>query len=447
MDISVGMVSLGCAKNQVDAEMLMAALQSEGFRLEADAALADIAIVNTCGFIDSAKREAVEEILELAKLKEEGKIKKIVVTGCMAERYQEEIRREIPEVDAVMGIGANAEIANSIKAMLDKGHYESFPDKILMPLYGERVLSTPSYFAYIKIAEGCDNCCTYCAIPSIRGRFRSRSMEDIEQEAKNLVAGGAREIILIAQDTSRYGMDLYGEFSLAPLMKRLCKIDGIHWLRVLYCYPEAVTDELLEVMAAEDKIVKYMDLPLQHVSENILKAMNRGGSPKSLMELITHIRQTVPGITLRTTFITGFPGETEEDFEELANFVKWAEFDRMGCFPYSPEEGTPAATMPKQLDDETKLRRAELLMELQADVMERKGHELIGSDIELLVEGFDRYAECWFGRSPMDAPDIDCKVFVAPDSLPEGKKLSLGEFVQAEVLDYMDGDLFVQIEY
>ena len=438
MQISVGMVSLGCVKNQVDAEMLMAQLEKDGFILKDDAAMADVAIVNTCGFIDSAKQEAVEEILELAKLKDEGRIKKIVVTGCLAERYKEEIHNELPEIDAVVGIGGNSEIGKVILEMMDTGFVQSFPDKTNMPLCGERVLSTPSYFAYIKIAEGCDNCCTYCAIPSIRGGFRSRTIESIEEEAKMLAENGAKEIILIAQDTTRYGMDIYGEYSLAKLLKRLAKIESIHWIRTLYCYPEAITDELLDVMASEEKVVKYLDLPLQHADGKVLKRMNRQGDRASLTALISKIRSTVPGVTLRTTFIVGFPGEIEENFTELAEFVKEIRFDRMGCFAYSQEDGTPAATMPEQIDDEVKMRRAEILMQNQMDIMQEKGEAMIGQKIEVLTEAFDRYAECWFGRSSMDAPDVDGKIFFSV----KDKKPTLGEIVQVEITDCIDCDLF-----
>lgn len=437
--ISVGMVGLGCAKNQVDAEMLMASLKNDGFVLKDDAALADIAIVNTCCFIESAKRESIEEILELARIKNEGRIKKIVVTGCMAERYKEEIHKELPEVDAVVGIGGNANIASILRDMVKSGEYtESFPDKILMPLVGERELSTPSYFAYIKIAEGCNNRCTYCAIPSIRGRFRSRTMESIEEEARRLVENGAKELILIAQDTTRYGQDLYGEYSLPELMRRLCKIEGLVWLRTLYCYPEAITDELIDTIANEEKIVKYIDLPLQHASGRLLKTMNRVGNRESLSVLMEKIRSRIPGVTLRTTFITGFPGETEEDFTELAEFVKETRFDRMGCFPYSKEEGTAAAKMPNQIDEETKLRRAEILMDYQMEILQDNGDDLIGEELEVMVEGFDRYAECWFGRSQMDSPDVDGKVFFV---VGENKPM-LGDFVTVSIDDCIDGDLF-----
>ena len=438
MAYTVGMVSLGCAKNQVDGEVLMASLKNAGFLTVDDAALADIAIVNTCGFIESAKRESIEEILELAALKKEGKIKKLVITGCLSERYQKEMHQELPEADAVLGIGANGDIAPLLTKMMEENTYvESFPDKARMPLCGDRELTTPSYFAYVKIAEGCDNRCSYCAIPLIRGGYRSRTMESIEEECKGLVANGAKELVLIAQDTSRYGIDLYGEYSLAKLMRRLCRIDGLRWLRVLYCYPDSITDELLDTMAQEEKIVKYIDLPLQHASGPILKAMNRRGDRQSLTALMNKIRERVPGVVLRTTLITGFPGETEEDFTELAEFVKDVKFQRLGCFAYSQEEGTPAAELPGQLDEEVKAHRAELIMDRQMEIMERQGMELIGKTLEVLVEGYDRYAECWFGRSWRDAPDVDGKIFFTTG----GKRPRLGSFVQVRVEDCMDCDL------
>ncbi len=438
MAYTVGMVSLGCAKNQVDGEVLMASLKNAGFLTVDDAALADIAIVNTCGFIESAKRESIEEILELAALKKEGKIKKLVITGCLSERYQKEMHQELPEADAVLGIGANGDIAPLLTKMMEENTYvESFPDKARMPLCGDRELTTPSYFAYVKIAEGCDNRCSYCAIPLIRGGYRSRTMESIEEECKGLVANGAKELVLIAQDTSRYGIDLYGEYSLAKLMARLCRIDGLRWLRVLYCYPDSITDELLDTMAQEEKIVPYIDLPLQHASGPILKAMNRRGDRQSLTALMNKIRERVPGVVLRTTLITGFPGETEEDFTELAEFVKDVKFQRLGCFAYSQEEGTPAAELPGQLDEEVKAHRAELIMDRQMEIMERQGMELIGKTLEVLVEGYDRYAECWFGRSWRDAPDVDGKIFFTTG----GKRPRLGSFVQVRVEDCMDCDL------
>lgn len=437
MAYKVGMVSLGCAKNQVDAEMLMATLKNAGYELSDDAALADVAIVNTCGFIESAKQESIDEILELAKLKAEGKIKAIVVTGCLAERYKDEILKELPEVDAVAGIGANADIAGIIFKTLQGERPEAFPPKTQLPLCGERVQSTPSYFAYIKVAEGCDNCCAYCAIPSIRGRYRSRTIENVVEEAKQLAQNGTKELIVIAQDTTRYGEDLYGHLALPELLKELCKIDGIRWIRMLYCYPDYITDELLQTMAQQEKIVKYMDLPLQHCNGRVLKAMNRRGDRESLTALIQKMRVMVPGLVLRTTLITGFPGETDEEFTDLAEFVKEIRFERLGCFAYSQEEGTLAATMPNQIDEEVKNHRMEIIMEEQMRIMQENGEAQIGKTVTVLTEGFDRYAECYFGRSYADAPDIDGKVFFTVS----GKKPRYGQFVQVNIGDCMDCDL------
>lgn len=437
MPVKVGMISLGCAKNQVDGEVFMAKLKAAGFQLVDDVALADVAIVNTCGFIDSAKKESIDEILELGLLKKEGRIKKLVATGCLAERYQEEMRKEIPELDGVLGIGANEDPAAYIKRLLEEGTVEAFPPKDRLPLCGERELTTPSWSAYLKIAEGCDNRCSYCAIPDIRGGYRSRTMENIEEEARALAADGARELVLIAQDTTRYGIDLYGKYSLAELLRRLCQIEGVAWLRVLYCYPDAVTDELLDVMAQEEKVLPYIDLPLQHCSGPVLKAMNRRGDRASLTALIKKIRERVPGVVLRTTLITGFPGETGEDFTQLAEFVKEARFDWLGCFPYSQEEGTPAAELPDQVDQEEKERRAEIIMDAQIDIMDRKCQDYVGRTLSVLVEGFDRYAECWFGRSYLNAPDVDGKVFFTAN----GRRPALGHFVNVEIEDWMNGDL------
>lgn len=437
MAVKVGMISLGCAKNQVDGEVLMASLKTAGFELVDDVAMADVAIVNTCGFIESAQRESIDEILELSLLKEEGRIQKLVATGCLAERYQKEMRRQLPELDGVFGIGANGEIASLIQQMLNQGTAEAFPEKEKLPICGQRELSTPSWFAYLKIAEGCDNRCTYCAIPSIRGHYRSRPMEEIEAEARELAANGAKELVLIAQDTTRYGIDLYGEYSLAKLLRRLAGIECLSWLRVLYCYPDAITDELLEVMAQEEKVVPYIDLPLQHCSGKVLQAMNRRGDRASLTALIQKIREKVPGVILRTTLITGFPGETEGDFTELAEFVKEIGFDKLGCFTYSQEEGTPAAALPDQVEQEEKERRAEIIAQMQMDISERKCEAYEGRTLQVLVEGFDRYAECWFGRSYMDAPDVDGKIFFTA----KGKRPVLGQFAQVEIDGWMDGDL------
>ena len=387
MAIKVGMVSLGCAKNQVDGEVLMASLKNAGFETVDDAAMADIAIVNTCGFIESAKKESIEEILELAQLKKEGKIKKLVVTGCLAERYQQEMHKELPELDAVLGIGANGDIAQNLKKMMEEDSFvESFPEKSKMPLCGQRELTTPSYFAYVKIAEGCDNRCSYCAIPLIRGGYRSRTMESIEEECRDLVKNGAKELILIAQDTSRYGIDLYGKYSLAALMERLCKIDGLHWLRVLYCYPDSITDELLELMAREEKIVPYIDLPLQHASGRILKAMNRHYDREIYLDEVRRLKALIPDIVLTSDIIVGFPGETQEEFEETLSLLEEVRFDSLFTFIFSPRVGTPAAKMDDPVPMEEKKKWFQRLLDTQNRISVEKHKEYIGRILPVLVE-------------------------------------------------------------
>lgn len=404
MSYRIGLVSLGCAKNRVDAEMMLFTLKNAGYQIVGDPAAADAVIVNTCGFIEAAKQESIDEILELAQLKKEGRIRAIIVTGCLSQRYQEQVMQQLYEVDAVVGIGANASIAQIVEDCLNGEKVELFPDKLLMPLSGGRLQSTPPYYAYLKVADGCDNCCSYCAIPLIRGKFRSRPMEEIVQEAKTLAAYGVKELIVIAQDTTRYGEDLYGTLMLPALLQELCKIDGIRWIRLLYCYPDRITDELLHLMAKEEKIVKYLDLPLQHCSADILKAMNRRGSRESLTALIQKIRRSVPGIVLRTTLITGFPGETQQDFEELSAFVNEIGFERLGCFAYSQEEDTPAATFAGQIDEKIKNRRQEIIMEQQHTIMERYCQSLLSKTIDVLVEGFDRYAECFLAGLQQTRP-------------------------------------------
>ena len=437
MQNTVGIVSLGCAKNRVDAEMMMYKLNEAGFRLVQDAAMADAAIINTCGFIESAKQESIDEILELAQLKKEGKIKAIIVTGCLAERYSSEIMKELSEVDAVIGIGKNADIAEVVRKALDGEKVEEFPDKLNMPLEGGRVQSTEQHWAYLKVADGCDNCCTYCAIPLIRGRFRSRKMETIVEEAERLVGNGVKEINVIAQDTTRYGEDLYGKLMLPELLKKLCGIGGLQWIRILYCYPDRITDELLDVIREEDKIVKYIDLPLQHCNGRVLKAMNRRGDKENLTALIKHIREKIPGVVLRTTLITGFPGESEADFAELSEFVGETRFERLGCFAYSQEEDTPAALMDGQVDEDVKNRRAELIAEQEAVIMNDWCESIVGREIDVLTDGFDRYAECWFGRSAFDAPEVDpCVFFTVSDRKPQP-----GEVVRVRITDHIDCDL------
>ena len=438
-NIRIGMVSLGCSKNQVDAEHMLWLLRDAGFELCPDAGLCDAVIINTCGFIESAKQESIDNIMEFVTLKQEGRIKVLCVTGCLAERYREEVRREIPELDVILGIGSNAYIVQAIADALESGvETTGFGEKenLALDTGGQRIISNLPFYAYLKIADGCDNKCSYCAIPMIRGRFRSREMESVIAEAEHLAEHGVTELCLIAQDTTRYGDDLYGEYRLPELLQRLCRIEKLRWIRVLYCYPERVTDELLDVMAREDKIVKYMDLPIQHVHERILRAMNRRGNAQALRSLIEKIRVKIPGITLRTTLITGFPGESDAEFEELCDFVREVRFERLGCFAFSREEDTPAYAMPMQIDPDTASRRAEIIMEIQMEISAQHNAAMIGKAITVVCEGFDRYAESWFGRSVMDAPDIDGKVFFTAKD-----KIQIGDYVDVRITESMDYDL------
>lgn len=436
MKYKVGIVSLGCAKNQVDAEMLLARLNEEHFEIVEDVAFSDAAIINTCAFIEPAKKESIEEILELAKLKDEGKIKCLIVTGCLAERYKEEVMRQLPEVDACVGIGANDKIAEIITKTLNGTNQEVFPPKDELALEGKRIQSTPRHYAYLKIAEGCDNHCTYCAIPMIRGKYRSRTIENLVKEAGWLAEGGVKELIVIAQDTSYYGTDIYGKAELPKLLRELCKIEKLKWIRVLYCYPERITDELIDTIANEDKIVKYLDLPLQHCDKDVLKRMNRKGDREYLTKLIAKLRDRIPGLTLRSTFIAGFPGETEEQFEQLAEFAKEIKFQRLGCFPYSQEEDTPAARLPDQIDEDTKLKRAEIIMEQQQLIMEEYAEDMIGKEVEVVCEGFDKIAGCFYGRTDGDCPEVDGNIFFTPAAI----KPQTGSFVKVRIIDYIGID-------
>lgn len=440
MAVRVGMVSLGCPKNQVDAEHMLYNLREEGYEIIADAALADVVIINTCGFIESAKQEAIDNILEFCTLKQEGRLKAVIVTGCLAERYRDEVLKEIPEVDAVLGIGANELLGETIKKVLaGESNIGMYGDKYSLIIDSRRIISTEN-FAYLKIAEGCSNCCTYCAIPSIRGKYRSRKMEGIIDEAKWLAKVGFKEIILVAQDTTRYGEDIYGKGMLPELLTELCKIEGLKWIRTLYSYPERITDELIDVISREPKCVKYLDIPIQHCDDTVLKRMNRRSSEAELRELIAKLRERVPGIILRTTLIAGFPGETQEQFEKLCEFVKEMRFDRLGCFAYSQEEGTPAALMPDQIDEEEKQRRADIIMQEQMLISDEKCAEQLGSVMETVVEGFDRYAECWYGRSAGEVPEIDGKIFFTTK-----EPVSIGDYVYVKITDTMDYDLLGEV--
>ena len=440
MSIKIGLVSLGCSKNLVDSERMLYKIRERGYELVTEPGLSDIAVVNTCGFIQSAKEEAIETILELGKLKEEGTIKKIIITGCLSERYRQEAAELFPEADAVIGIGNQEDIIDVIDHVLANERVVSFEKKEKLPVTGGRIISTLPFFAYLKIAEGCDNCCSYCAIPKIRGRFRSVPMEDVIKEAEWLAENGVTELIVIAQDTTRYGEDLYGASKLPELLEMLCGINGFKWIRVLYCYPERITDKLLDVIAKHPKIVKYLDIPIQHCSGEVLKNMNRCGDQAQLKALITKIRDKVPKLDQRKTMITGLPGESDEKFNDLAVFVKTIEFDRLGCIPYSQEDGTVAGKMDNQVDDDIKAHRADIIMEQQQLIHRRKNEACTGKTFEAVVDGFDMWAECYFGRTESDAPDIDGKVFFAGTD-----KLRVGQYVNIRITDTLDYDLIGEV--
>lgn len=442
MAIKVGMVSLGCSKNQVDSEIMLALLRKGGYELCTDSGSCDVVIINTCGFIEEAKRESIENILEFCTLKKEGRIKVIVVTGCLAERYREEVAKEIPEADVILGLGKNSEIVSAIERALGGETVVEFGDKRDLPLSGERVISNLPFFAYLRIADGCSNRCTYCAIPMIRGSYRSRAIEDIVAEGWWLAHHGVKELIIVAQDPTRYGEDLYGHARLCDLLRELCKIEGLHWIRLLYLYPERISDALIDLMAGHrDKIVPYIDMPIQHCSEAVLRRMNRPGNREQLEGLVKKLRERLPGVVLRTTLICGFPGESEEDFTELCGFVGRMRFERLGCFAYSAEEGTPAASFEGQVENEQKEHRCEVIMDQQQQIMEDFNRSQIGQRLEVVVEGYDRYAGSYFGRSYMDAPDIDTKTF-----FQSGRPLAVGEFVPVRIEDMMDCDLIGVVE-
>ena len=436
----ISMVSLGCPKNQVDAEMMLASLKNGGYGIAAEEAEADAIIINTCGFIEDAKKEAIENILEAARYKKTGKCRALIVTGCLAERYRDDVTEEIPEVDVCVGIGSNGRICDIVKDAIEGKKQNCYGEKYELDLNADRILGGYPFSTYLKVADGCDNCCTYCAIPKIRGRMRSRRIEDCVAEAKILAERGVKELIVVAQDTTAYGEDIYGKSMLPELLRELCKVEGLHWIRTLYTYPDRITDELLDTVASEEKIVKYFDIPIQHVNGEILKRMNRTGDYNTLSALIDKIRAKIPEVTIRTTLITGFPGETEEQFSELARFVKEKRFERLGCFTYSAEEGTVAAGFSDQIDEQTKVDRMENIMEQQLTVAAEKNEEKIGSVTEVLIEGWDDYIKCYFGRTPADAPDVDGKIFFMAD-----RPLVLGDFVKVQINDCIDYDLLGEL--
>ena len=437
---TIALISLGCPKNQVDADHLCHALLAAGHTTTADPAEADVILINTCGFIESAKQEAIDTILESVQLKQGAHPPKVVVTGCLAERYREEIQKEIPEVDATIGIGCNADIAALVARALDGEKVEAFAKKTDLPLEGLRVISTPRHYAYLKIAEGCNNRCSYCAIPLIRGPLRSRRLEQVLEEARWLASEGVKELIVVAQDVTAYGDDL-GRNQTVELLDALNQVEGIHWIRLLYAYPERVTDDFIAAMARNDKVLPYLDLPIQHINSEILRSMNRKGDRETVLSAIRRLRAGIPGLTLRTTLIAGYPGETEEQFEELCEFVKETEFDRLGCFAYSQEEGTPAARM-EQLPLSVREERAARIMEIQAGVMARKQEEKLGAELEVICDGLDEETGLYACRSAADAPEIDAIVYVNSPDLP----LEEGGFYRVRVEESDVYDLYARLE-
>ena len=433
----IGFISLGCPKNQVDTEIMLKELVDAGYPIVAEDIDADIIIINTCAFIESAKKEAIDNILDVAWLKENRDLKGIIVTGCLAERYREEILESMPEVDALVGVNSIHDIVKAVRAVENrqKKKYTSFKTVEELTLGGERVVTTQGY-AYLKIAEGCDNRCTYCAIPSIRGCFRSRPMEDIIAEAKDVEKLGIKELVVVAQDTSRYGEDIYGSYKLAELLHRLAKETDIPWIRILYCYPDKITDELVAEIRDNDKVVKYIDMPIQHINDGILKRMNRHGDRACIEDAIKRLRDNIPGIVIRSTAIAGFPGESEEQFEELCEFIGKVKFERFGAFAYSREEGTPAYDLPDQIDEQTKIDRADMLMSKQMHISEEYNQKQLGKFITVLCEGYDPVSEAHFGRSAADAPEIDGKVYFTSDT-----RIAEGSFVKVEITDIIDYDL------
>ena len=435
MAYNVAFISLGCAKNQVNCEQMMAAAQAAGNTVQASPEGADVVVVNTCGFLASACEEAIESILEMAELKKAGRVKKILVSGCMAQRYQEDVLRELPEVDGVLGTGSYGDIARAIDEVMVQGLRPChFGDISTAEQGGARILSTPPWYAYLRIAEGCDNRCAYCVIPALRGKYRSRPMAELLDEAAELASAGVKELIVIAQDITRYGTDLTGEHQLAKLLRELCRLD-FHWIRLHYLYPDEVTEELIDTVAREEKIVPYLDIPIQHCSDGILKAMNRRDSKAELLELFAKLRERIPGLVLRTSLITGLPGEGEEELAELCDFLREVRIERAGVFPFSPEDGTKAAKM-EHVDFEEAQRRAEIVVDVQSDIIDAYNDSVLGSTREVLCEGFDPQAQMFYGRSYAESPDIDGRIwFTAEEEVPAGT------FVPVRLTGTMDGEL------
>ena len=433
---NIGFISLGCAKNQVDCERMMYRVQEAGFTVQPDVVGSDVVVINTCGFIDSAKTEAIDHILQMGQLKEQGLVGKILVTGCLSQRYQQEILEELPEVDGVLGTGSYDRVVDALEALLAGQNVTRFDSIDAPEVETGRILTTPEHYAYLKIAEGCDNRCSYCIIPYLRGKFRSRQMDDVLYEARMLAHSGVKELIVVAQDTSRYGTDFPEHTRLLPeLLRQLCAIDGFEWVRIHYVYPDEIDDELIDVIASEPKIVKYLDIPIQHCNSKILKLMNRRGDGTFLKELFAKLRRRIPGLVLRTSVITGLPGEDEAEFAELCEFLKEQRLERVGAFPFSPEEGTPAAEM-EHPDLETAQSRAQMVEMLQSSIMDDYNASMIGKTLDVLVDGYDEDVEQYYGRTFADSPEIDGRVWIASD-----EPVSEGCFVKVTIDSVIDGDL------
>ena len=433
---NIGFISLGCAKNQVDCERMMYRVQEAGHTVKSDIVGSDVVVINTCGFIDAAKSEAIDYILQTAELKKQGLVGKILVTGCLSQRYQDTILEEMPEVDGLLGTGSYTEIVPAIEKLLTEDKVEDFGSIDAPEQETGRILTTPAHYAFLKIAEGCDNRCSYCIIPYLRGKYRSRQLDDVLYEARLLAASGVKELIVVAQDTSRYGTDLPGHKRLLPeLLRQLCRIEGVKWVRVHYVYPDEIDDEFIQVMAKEPKIVKYLDIPIQHCNSKILKLMNRRGDGPFLRELFAKLRSAVPDLVIRTSLITGLPGEGEEEFEELCQFLQEQRLERVGAFAFSPEEGTPAAEM-EFVDSEIAAKRAEIIEMLQSSIMDDWCTSMIGKTLDILVDGYDEEQEQFYGRSYADSPDIDGRVWIASE-----EPLREGDFVRVTIDGCAEGDL------
>lgn len=440
---NIGFISLGCAKNQVDCERMMYRVQEAGHTVKSDIVGSDVVVINTCGFIDSAKSEAIDYILQTAALKAEGLVGKILVTGCLSQRYQGDILKELPEVDGILGTGSYTEVVPAIEKLLAEDSVSDFGSIDAPEQETGRIVTTPEHYAYIKIAEGCDNRCSYCVIPSLRGKYRSRQMDDVLYEARTLAANGVKELIVVAQDTSRYGTDLPGHKRMLPeLLRELCKIDGFRWIRIHYVYPDEIDDALIRVMAEEPKIVKYLDIPIQHCNDKILKLMNRRGDKQLLLNLFKKLKDAMPDLVIRTSLITGLPGEDEDAFRELCQFLKDLRLERVGAFVFSPEEGTPAAEM-EHVDEDIARQRAEMLEMIQSEIMDAYNEAKIGKTMEVIVDGFDEEQEQFFGRTYADSPEIDGRVWIASQ-----EPLREGDFVDVTIDGCVDGDLtgYVQEE-